>query len=94
MLGVGAIESSSQPVIPDWFERAALREATTVRPDDRGGMRGPGMVPTEVPTATAASGDGFQWGDAVFGAAAALGMVLFGMLAALTIRHRNRVILP
>ena len=48
--GVGAIESSSQPVVPDWFERAVLREATTaVRPDDRGGLHGPGMVPTDVP---------------------------------------------
>ena len=93
MLGVGAIESSSQPVVPDWFERAVLREATTVRPDDRGGLHGPGMVPTDVPTLAPASGDGFQWGDAAFGAAGALGLILIGILAALTFRHRNRLIL-
>ncbi len=93
MLGVGGIASSSQPVVPDWIERAALRAATDVRPDDRGGLRGPGMVPTEAPAVTTASGDGFRWGDAAFGAAGALGLVLLGMLAALTIRHRSRVIL-
>ena len=93
-LGVGAVESSSQAVAPDWFERAALRGATEARPDDRGGLRGPGMVPTETPTVTTDTGDGFRWGDAAFGAVAALGLVLLGVLAAVTIRNRSRVILP
>jgi hypothetical protein len=108
MLGVGGVaasEAADQAVIPNdrggmlgvgGIESPGL-QSTPVRPDDRGGLRGPGTVSTEVatqmPTVTIASGDGFQWGDAAFGAAAALGFVLLGMLAALTIRHRSRVIL-
>ena len=94
MLGVGGIEPSSQPAVSDAFERAVLREATPVRPDDRGGPRGPGTVLTGVPTATTASDDGFQWDDAAFGAAAVLGFALLGTVAAVTIRNRRKVILP
>jgi hypothetical protein len=37
---------------------------------------------------------GFQWHDALFGAGAAIGAVLLAAAAALTIRHRGRVIMP
>jgi hypothetical protein len=82
MLGVGGIESQ------------ALQQSAPIVGDDRSGLYGPGIVSAEVPSVTTASDDGFQWGDAGFGAAAALGMVLLGMAAALAIRHRSRVSLP
>jgi hypothetical protein len=81
---------------PDAFERAVLREsaATPVRPDDRAGTRGPGIVATAAPVSVSADETGFQWGDALFGAAAAIGAVLLAGAATLTIRHRGRVIMP
>jgi hypothetical protein len=88
--GVGGI--ASVPAVPDAFERAVLRLAMPVRPNDRGGLQGPGSVATGVPSVTSVS-DGFQWSDAAFGAAAAFGFVLLAGAAALTIRHRSRVIL-
>ena len=107
MLGVGAAEVVAVPdaferaaarhastaSVPDAFERAVIREqASTVRPDDRGGQRGPGAVPT-VPTSVAAEGDsGMAWGDAAFGAGAMLGLALLGM-AIVGIRRRGGVVL-
>lgn len=80
---------------PDAFERAVLRESgPSVRPDDRAGMRGPGLAAVAAPVPVAVDGKSFQWGDALFGAAAALGAVLLAAAATLTIRHRGRVIMP
>jgi hypothetical protein len=90
--GIGGITSA--PAVPDAFERAVLRHETSVRPDDLGGLRGPGSLVTELPSTTSASTNGFEWGDAAFGAGAAFGFVLLAGAAALTIRHRGRVILP
>ena len=80
-IGVGAVQSQ------------ALRLATAVRPDDRGGPRGPWTLLAASPTVQAVPGDGFQWDDAALGAGAALCLVLLGMMAAMTIR-RSRVALP
>jgi hypothetical protein len=80
--------------VPDVFERAVLRESrSAVRPDDRAGARGPGVVPTALPSVAVSAEDGFRWADAFLGAAAMLGVVLLGAAATLTIRHRGRVIL-
>jgi hypothetical protein len=102
--------SSARIAVPDAFERAAARGAAAppadaferaverasagaaVRPDDRPGTRGPGLAP--VVLERAAAGEAFGWGDALVGAGAALGAVLVAGAAALTIRHRGRVILP
>jgi hypothetical protein len=81
--------------VPDALDRAVLRETgASVRPDDRGEARGPGIAPSGVTAGASASDDGFAWGDAFFGAAVALFIVLLGGATALTIRHRGRVILP
>jgi len=101
LLGVGGAESSfrSGAVRPD--DRAGLlgvgsadgSRAAAIRPDDRGDVRGPGAHPVQIvpPTATR---DGFHWGDAFLGAAAALTMLMLGAALALSIRSRARVILP
>jgi hypothetical protein len=78
MLGIGGIE------------RQTLQLAS-VRPDDRGSLRGPGAVAT-APTVAAIADDGFQWRDAGFEAAAAFGIVLLGLVGALTLRQHRRVL--
>ncbi len=77
--GVGAITTPT--AVPDAFERAALRAQPTqaVRPDDRTGVRGPGIVASS-PILSASTGLGFAWGDAALGAGAML--VLCCLLAA------------
>jgi hypothetical protein len=39
MLGIRG-GTSAKAASPDWFERAALRDAPAARPDDRAGVRG------------------------------------------------------
>ena len=77
--GVGAITTPT--AVPDAFEHAALRAQPTqaVRPDDRTGVRGPGIVAAS-PILSASTGLGFAWGDAALGAGAML--VLCCLLAA------------
>ena len=88
MLGVGgvAVEQGTGAV-----------DDQAIRPNDRPGMLGVGGIEpvrdTGVRAVTTSSADGFQWGDAAFGAAAAFGFVLLGAAGALAIRHRGRVIL-
>ena len=67
--------------VADAFERAALRAQPTqaVRPDDRTGVRGPGIVASS-PILSASTGLGFAWGYAALGAGAML--VLCCLLAA------------
>jgi hypothetical protein len=92
-----AVVSQAPVAAPDVFERAVLRETgstTPVRPDDRAGARGPGLVATSPTVSLSAAETGFQWDDALFGAGAAIGAVLLAAPAALTIRHRGRVIMP
>lgn len=81
--------------LPDAFERAVAREAGVVlRPDDRAGARGPGLVPVTLAVTPATSDAGGRWEDVLVGAAGMLAAVLLAGAAALTIRHRGRVILP
>jgi hypothetical protein len=103
MLGVGGIAAegvADHAVIPNdragmlgvgGIDRETLQTAS-VRPDDRGGLRGPGAVATAQHIA-AVIDDGFQWRDAAFGAAAAFGIALLGIVGALTLRQHRRVIL-
>jgi hypothetical protein len=44
--------------------------STVARPDDRAGVRGPGI--SNVPQLVSSSGNGFDWGDASLGAGSAL----------------------
>jgi hypothetical protein len=108
MIGVGAaqlvptpdaferavLRSTVASPVPDVFERAVLRESRSgaVRPDDRVGARGPGIVPTALPTHATTTDDAFRWEDAFFGAAAMLGVVLLGAVATLTIRRGGVVL--
>jgi len=75
------IHTDSLNAVPDAFERAALRAQPTqaVRPDDRTGVRGPGIVASS-PILSASTGLGFAWGYAALGAGAML--VLCCLLAA------------
>jgi hypothetical protein len=78
-LGIGGVESQTL-------------QLASVRPDDRGSLRGPGAVATASSVAAVAD-DGFQWRDAGFEAAAAFGIVLLGIGGALTLRQHRRVLL-
>jgi hypothetical protein len=73
-------------VQPDVFERAVERElrSASARPDN---------VSTAPLAAIAARDDAFQWDDAMYGAAAALGVVARGGTIAASVRRRGRVIL-
>jgi hypothetical protein len=44
------------------------------------------------PTATASSGEGFDWNDAGIGAALAFGFVVLGVGSLLTVRHQHKPI--
>jgi hypothetical protein len=81
--------------VPDAFERAVFRASSVaVRPDDRAGVRGPGIVPSTSPAPSTAGGsDGFAWSEAAFGAGFTLGLVLLGGAAAVVIRQRRGAIL-
>jgi hypothetical protein len=64
---------------------------SAARPDDRAGVRGPGSVP--VHSAVAATGDGFDWVDALVGGAGGLATALLlmgGALLLLTQRNKTR----
>ena len=87
------LRNAASAPTPDVFERAVLRESRNlVRPDDRAGVRGPGSTPVPSTIATPVE-DSLGWGDALFGAAAVLGLVLLGGVAAVTLFRRHRLIL-
>ena len=87
------LRNAASAPTPDVVERAVLRESRNlVRPDDRAGVRGPGSTPVSSTTATPVE-DSRGWGDALFGGAAVLGLVLLGGVAAITLFRRHRVIL-
>ena len=93
MLGVGATGAQTPIAAPDVFERAVIRHQAPLRPDDRGGLHGSGLaLAGSLPVASGVTGDGFDWGDATFGAASALGLVLLGVAAVLTIRRRRLIL--
>ena len=69
--------------------------ATHTRPDDRAGVRGPGAFTpplASTPSVVAVSREnGFDWGDAVVGAAVGMGAaILFIGCAALLVSQRSR----
>jgi hypothetical protein len=74
--------------------RSEIGAATrSVRPDDRGGYRGPFVTIREAP-APSASGNSFDFGDAALGAVAATGTILVVLGTALVvIRRRTRLAL-
>ena len=101
MLGIGAAtDGGGRAVVPNdragmlgigGIERQTVQLAS-VRPDDRGSLRGPGAVAT-ASTSAAVADDGFQWRDAGFeAAAAAFGIALLGIVGALTLRQHRRVL--
>ena len=62
---------------------------SAVRPDDRPGVRGPGLVPEAAPAPITVVSGGFDLGDAAIGAGFALGLIgllLFGIYAVRTRR--------
>ncbi len=80
-----AVNARYSTPVPDAFERAV---ANSVRPDDRGELRGPGVVP-EQPVSTSSSylSDARDWSVV----ATVVLLLAAGLL--LTIRHRRRVVL-
>jgi hypothetical protein len=81
----GTVSESTPP--PDWFEREAAKATATtpVRPDDRAGVRGPGMATGGTTIIVAA--DEFDWNDATIGLAVGIGaMILVGATVEAT-RH-------
>ena len=87
------LRNAASAPMPDVFERAVLRESRNlVRPDDRAGVRGPGSTPVSSTIATPVE-DSRGWSDALFGAAAVLGLVLLGCVGAITLFRRHRLIL-
>jgi hypothetical protein len=97
LLGVGAAQAvtPASDVIDRAVQRQAVAATAPVRvPDalDRAVFRE--SAAAVQPPVTSTSDGEFAWGDAFFGAAVALFIVLLGGATALTIRHRGRVILP
>ena len=88
-LGVGGALQAAVPV-----NRAVLPDSALVRPDDRGGIRGPAMAAASSVATTTVSGDSFRWGDAAFGALAAFGFLLLTGATMVMLRGRSRVLVP
>jgi len=95
--GTSISASSTVVAPPDWFERTVnrLRAERSSAPLDahQRGLFGSGSVAVE-PAPPGVSDDGFAWGDAALGAVAALALILLGGVAAMSARHRKRVVLP
>ena len=68
-------------------------EATPVRPDDRGGARIPVASGEPAQPSVTVSPDGFQWGDAMIGAAVAAGALLLAGALASMVRQWRRIAL-
>ena len=81
--------SERQVVIPYLAQQYGIGQ-TSVRPDDRAGMRGLPSPTTATVSSTTASG--FEWGDVSIGAAAAVGAVLLALGVALTVRHSRQLL--
>jgi hypothetical protein len=82
--GVGVSEAVTPRVTPDVFERATARahQSRALRPDDRGGVLGIRVSESDTGvvagSAISSASSGFGWGQAMFGAAAAFGLILVG----------------
>ena len=90
------IRAEATVPVPDVFERTVARElaiSAVVRPDDRGGARGPGhLTPATVERTAASADDGFAWGDALLGVLATFGAVGLAGAAVLSVRSRRAVL--
>jgi hypothetical protein len=86
--------ASAEPVaVPDVFERAVLRGPQgqpSLHPNDRPGTIGPGPI-SEPSFST--GGSSFDWGDALVGGGAGIGIALLLFGSALAVgSHRRRVL--
>lgn len=84
---------ASTPVRPDDRAAGPRSDVTTVpaqavRPDDRPGVRGPGVVIVHTPTMTSST-NGFDFADAAIGAGAATGLLLVVAGGALVLSRRR-----
>jgi hypothetical protein len=108
MIGVGSAQTTVAPpdaferaalrhtstAPPDVFERAVLRQSSVVvRPDDRAGARGPGASSPTVVAARSSVGGGFEWREALLGAAGIAFALGLAAVVGVTVRHRRRVVL-
>jgi len=81
---------------PDALERAVLRAqpAQATRPDDRAGVRGPGLVTSSPALSSSAfspsSGQGFSWNDAALGTGATLVLCCIVAAAGLARTRQHR----
>lgn len=70
-----------------WYRQQSASPATVRHPDDRAGIRGPGIVQT--PQLVSSSGGGFDWGDASVGAGTALGVAVILMSGFVLVRRNQ-----
>jgi hypothetical protein len=76
-------------VVPYLAQQYGIAQ-TSVRPDDRAGIRGLPSPTTAAVSST--TGGGFAWGDASIGAGAAAGAVLVALAVFLTVRHGRQLL--
>lgn len=77
--------------LPGVFERAVARAraGSASRPDDRSGVRGPGLVASS-PLTSLSTGQGFAWGDAALGAGAMLALCCLLAAGGLALTRQQR----
>jgi hypothetical protein len=76
-------------VIPYLAQQYGIARSS-VRPDDRAGIRGI-PSPTTV-SSSSATGGGLEWSDKTIGAVVAVGAVLVALGVALTVRHSRQLL--
>jgi hypothetical protein len=81
--------SGRELVIPYLAQQYGIARSS-VRPDDRAGIRGV-PSPTTAP-APSATGSGLEWSDESIGAVVAVGAVLLALGVALTVRHSRKLL--
>jgi hypothetical protein len=81
--------SGRELVIPYLAQQYGMARSS-VRPDDRAGIRGI-PSPTTAP-GSSATGGGLEWSDGSIGAVVAVGAVLVALGVALTVRHRRQLL--
>jgi len=86
--GVGAVTTPT--ALPDAVAALRAQPAPAIRPDDRPGVRGPGIVASS-PFLSRSIGQGFAWGDAALGASAMLALCC--LLGAVFVRQHRKVAL-
>jgi hypothetical protein len=81
--------SGRELVIPYLAQQYGIARSS-VRPDDRAGIRGI-PSPTTAPRSSA-TGGGLEWSDESIGAVVAVGAVLVALGVALTVRHSRQLL--